>query len=69
MKWHTEFRCVSCAKPVSFFVKMDSHGRCPHCGHKGKDAGTVMNTTEHVYRLVPTGAWWQFWKPKKRIYA
>ena len=64
MTWHTEYRCVHCSKPMTYNTRMDSHGRCPFCGVK-KSQGTIVDTTEHAYREVRCGKWWQFWKYKR----
>jgi DNA-directed RNA polymerase subunit RPC12/RpoP len=67
-KWRTEYRCVSCQHRVSHHEKMYSHGRCPYCGFKGAHAGSIMYVTEHAYRLVRYGKWWQFWVRPVREY-
>lgn len=59
--WLTEYRCSNCENIVSFSVKMGSFGRCPKCGYKGSDARTIMDVTEHPYRLIRNGKWWHFW--------
>lgn len=66
--WLTEHRCVSCGHVVSYHTRMYSHGRCPHCGYKGKHAGTIMDTTEHAFRWVRDGEVWQLWKPRRKQY-
>ncbi len=48
---------------MSWDDKMYSHGRCRLCGHKGKDAVTVVETVERAYRFERP--WWQFWKPQR----
>ncbi len=62
MRWFdkryvTTRHCINCKKKVSFRTKMYSMGRCPHCGYKGMDACTIMDTIER-YEEVP---WWNFW--------
>jgi len=75
-QWQTEYRCVSCKKPVTYEQKMRSHGRCPLCGYKDAEACTIMKTTERAYRLVRRAlwwqprpaSWWQFWVRPTREY-
>jgi rRNA maturation endonuclease Nob1 len=66
--WETEYRCESCRTAMSRRTQMHSGGRCPYCGHKGKGAITIVNCTEHAYRLVRRGRWWQFWIRPVRQY-
>jgi|GEM_PF-4213251 len=66
--WKTEYRCINCTSTVSFNTRMNSMGRCPHCGHKDSQSCTVMRVTEHAYRLARKGKWWQFWITPIRIY-
>ena len=67
-KWKIEYRCVHCKRVINCNMKMYSDGCCPYCGHKGKDAGTIIETTEHPYYNIKEGKRWQFWKSKTRIY-
>lgn len=67
--WFTELRCANCNTAVSYITKMTSYGRCPHCGYKGKDAVTIMETIEVPYRLRWTAPAWQFWVKPERVYA
>ncbi len=60
--YHTEYRCVKCKGSMSWHVTMYRDGRCPLCGYKGPLAGTVVDCTEHAYKAVRIGKWWQFWK-------
>lgn len=61
-RFKTERRCSGCSAAVSDYEVMYSMGTCPRCGYRGKGAVTVMDVTVAVYRLVPSGKWWQFWK-------
>lgn len=67
-KWQTEYRCVKCKHKMSYHTMMYSRGRCPYCGHKSKWAVTMVDCTEHAYRLVRHGKWWQFWIKAEREY-
>lgn len=66
--WNIEYRCVRCQKVLSNNQVMYSHGLCPHCGYKSSDACTIVDNTEHFYRLVRYGKWWQFWIRPVREY-
>ncbi len=66
--WRTEYRCVNCKRVLGDWFVHYSNGRCPACGHKDEMAGTIVETTEHAYRLATNGRWWQFWKPRWRVY-
>jgi len=44
---------------------MYSNGRCPLCGNKHANAGTIVKTTEKAYRLERLHPWWKFWKAEK----
>ena len=68
MAWLTEFRCAKCSTVLNTHIRMYSNGRCPYCGHKGKHAGTIIDCTEHAYRLISRGKWWQFWLKPVREY-
>ena len=61
MVWKTEFRCTFCRTPVSYHTAMHSHGRCPHCGVKARNACTIMDTTEHAYKEERTTYGLGFW--------
>ena len=68
--WKTAYFCTNCHGEVSWRTKMDSDGRCPLCGYKGKDACTIMDTKETAYKLVRINPFYKFWKPKfKRVWA
>lgn len=68
--WRTAYYCAECDGELTRHQKMYSDGRCPLCGHKGKYAGTIVNTTEKAYRLVRVAPWWKFWiKRFKREFA
>lgn len=66
--WLNERRCSSCHAVLSKNARTYSDGRCPFCGVKGKHAGTIVDTTEHAYRLERVGKWWEFWKRGRRMY-
>lgn len=68
MKWKIEYRCSECRSVLSYKEVIYSLGMCPCCGFKHPFAVTVVNVTEHPYRLVKEGKWWQFWIPRKRVY-
>lgn len=51
MSWRNGWRCVSCKTEVSWHVKMNSHGRCPVCGHKGEQSSTIMDTEDFAYEV------------------
>ena len=60
-EWTTAYFCVACMAELSYSKKMYSFGRCPFCGHKGKHAGSVVDTHECPTRFVTTAPWWKFW--------
>jgi len=59
--WKVEYRCYLCKKVISYSEKMNSIGRCLHCGEKYEGAGTIVATTEHVYEDVFYGWWFLPW--------
>lgn len=65
----TEYRCSHCEGVVTYFGLMYRYtdGRCPHCGFKGENSGTIMECTEHPYRMAKR-PWWKFWAGSRRIY-
>lgn len=60
-EWKTAFFCVACCREMTQHQKMYSLGRCPFCGYKGQNAGTIVDTTEKAKRFVRTAPWWKFW--------
>jgi predicted RNA-binding Zn-ribbon protein involved in translation (DUF1610 family) len=50
--WFTMYFCVDCKKRLSYSKVMYSHGVCPHCGYKGPDACTIVDTYEKSGRWV-----------------
>lgn len=65
--WQIERRCVDCSTEVSDREYAYSRGVCPHCGRM-EDRSTFLKVTNHVYRLVLLGKWWQFWRPVVKEY-
>lgn len=63
MTYKTAYFCVKCNEEVSDYTRMDSHGRCPHCGFKGRHACTIMDTKERAYCIVwiLPEVWWKLW--------
>jgi len=41
---------------------------CPLCAKRSGWSNIKVDTTEHPYRLVRDGKWWQFWIPIYREY-
>jgi hypothetical protein len=52
-RWRNGWRCASCKVEVSFNTKMNSDGRCPHCGYKSPRACTIMETEEFAIEVKP----------------
>lgn len=66
--WRTEYRCEDCRVAMSYSVMMSSGGRCRNCGYKGKNACTIVDCTEHAYRLETTFSWKFPFVHTRRIY-
>lgn len=66
--WPTEW-CTNCHRQVHQDDRMYNHGVCPMCGHKGKRAGTIVDTYTRVFRFVPDDSLplWKFWGPQGSI--
>jgi DNA-directed RNA polymerase subunit RPC12/RpoP len=60
--WYTGYFCINCNKKLSYHTVMYSNGRCPICGHKGKNAGTIIDTVEKAVRKVYHKPWYIFWQ-------
>lgn len=56
-KWRNVNKCVNCKSILTRSELMDSDGRCPECGYKGLNAGTIVDVTEHAMKLI-TISWW-----------
>lgn len=68
--WQIEYHCKSCKKPMPYHMKMNCKC-CPWCGTLPERGGTIVDTTEHVFRFfAPPKKWWKFWeiKPYQKIY-
>lgn len=52
MPFTTEFCCVLCEHPLTDRERFYSHGRCPHCGYKHPQAGTIVQCTEHAVEVI-----------------
>ena len=66
--WKTAWFCANCHIEMTYNIKMYSNGRCPGCGHKANNAGSIVKTYEKGYQF--TRPWWKFWvsKYKNRIW-
>lgn len=42
-------KCVECLKKLTNEERMYNRGTCPHCGHRGSNAATIVDTL-----MVPT---------------
>lgn len=62
-----ERRCVRCKRALSGNVIMYSGGICPCCGADSES--TIVNTTNHVYKLVTVGYKWFILPIKERQYV
>jgi len=50
--WKTAYFCVKCDGQITYYIKMDNHGRCPLCGYKHPDACTIVETYEKACRYL-----------------
>lgn len=62
-EYYTAYFCKKCDGELSFNAMMDSNGRCHRCGHKGKNACTIVNTYELAYttRRVKSKKWYKLY--------
>lgn len=67
-RYRTEYRCSSCGRELTNTQVCYSSGRCPLCGVKADSAGTLVERSEHAYRLV-SPPWWKFWAKPYRYYG
>jgi predicted RNA-binding Zn-ribbon protein involved in translation (DUF1610 family) len=68
--WKTAWYCVSCKERLNEDERYWSHGRCPHCGFKSKNACTIVESYERAYRIIELDSipWWKFWaEPRTKI--
>ena len=66
--WQIEKRCVSCKTALSEEQIWGNEGMCPLCAKRSHWSNIKVDTTEHPYRLVRDGKWWQFWIKPYREY-
>jgi hypothetical protein len=66
--WRTEKKCFSCQTILSEWEVYYSDGRCPRCGVKHEDAGTIVETVDVAYRLRWDLPAWMFWKKPVKEY-
>ena len=66
--WRHSIHCVKCDQEMSDSTKMYSSGRCPYCGHKGRNAVTIVDTYERAYRNLYMKPLWMFWQSPVREY-
>lgn len=59
MKYKTIWFCIECDHKLTDHERMYSHGRCPYCGFKHKDACTIVKTREEAKRIEEK-KWYQF---------
>lgn len=57
-KWGSWIRCVSCKTTLTDNQEMFSNGRCPHCGHKGANAGTIVDSENIPIRYDRASSAW-----------
>ena len=62
-KWYNVEVCVFCKTELSDHELYYSMGRCPHCGKKHPDAGTIVESIEFARRTVTElkYPWWIGW--------
>lgn len=66
-RWDNEFRCVFC-EMVLTHEERRTCTFCPYCEEDLSYTRSIKTITQHPYRYVRYGYWWQFWKKSERQY-
>jgi hypothetical protein len=67
-QWYDEERCAVCETELTWEEKRLKN--CPYCKSTISDWSklTYSPITQHPYRYVRYGYWWQFWKKSEKQY-
>ncbi len=57
--------CVNCDENLTEVEVMYSMGRCPLCGHKGKNACTIVAVNHKAAKRV--SPWWNIFTPRYQV--
>ncbi len=66
-RWDDEFRCAFC-ETVLTHEERRTCKFCPYCEEDLSYTRSIKTITQHPYRYVRYGYWWQFWKKFERQY-